>query len=210
MRDLIFRPGTLRSVVAGFVLVFATSACHPVDNAMVAVFGRSMRSQPSFDPYENQVQNEVLPPEGSVPFAAGNFPAAPGQINNGQPEGVAIPMPITQADLINQNPVVVDLANPLAADAGSLARGEEVFVRACAPCHGTGGAGDGPVTQAGMLPMSLLTNQATGYSDGYVYGIIRVGRGLMPAYGHQITHFDRWNVVNYVRSLQAAVPAGDE
>ena len=32
--------------------------------------------------------------------------------------------------------------------------------------------------------------------------MIRLGRGLMPPYGHQISHFDRWHVVNYVRQLQ--------
>jgi mono/diheme cytochrome c family protein len=199
-----------RKAIVALALILFTSACHPVDNIMVAVFGRSMRSQPSFDPYENLDQNAMIPPEGSVPFAAGNFPASPGQINVGQPEGAAIPMPFTQGDLVNQSPVVVNLANPLTANEASLARGQELFDRACSPCHGTGGAGDGPVTQVGMLPMSLLTAQARGYTDGYIYGIIRVGRGLMPAYGHQVAHFDRWNVVNYVRSLQAAAPAGGE
>jgi hypothetical protein len=44
--------------------------------------------------------------------------------------------------------------------------------------------------------------------------MIRVGRGLMPAYGPRITHFDRWKIVNYVRLLQqdanaAAQPGGE-
>jgi hypothetical protein len=29
-----------------------------------------------------------------------------------------------------------------------------------------------------------------------------VGRGLMPEYGSRISHFDRWNVINYVRQLE--------
>ena len=55
--------------------------------AMVAVFGRSMRDQPSFDPYENT----MLPPENSVSFSSGNFPAAPGEFNIGHPESVDVP-----------------------------------------------------------------------------------------------------------------------
>jgi hypothetical protein len=54
-----------------------------------------------------------------------------------------------------------------------------------------------------------------GYTDPYIYGMIRVGRGLMPAYGFRIPHYDRWRIVNYVRSLQIgagslaeAVPQG--
>ena len=169
-----------------------------MDDLLVAIFGRSMRDQPSFDPYENP----QLPPAGSVPFASGNFPAGPDQVNLGQPDGVAQPEPFTQGELVQQIPRIVDMVNPVPSTPASLERGQELYVRACVPCHGTGGLGDGPVTQAGMLPMSLLTDQAIGLADGYIYGMIRVGRGLMPAYGHQLTHFDRWHLVNYVRSLQ--------
>lgn len=196
---------TLRFVrqvrLAALALLLGTgaSACIPMDNLMFSIFGRSMRSQPSFDPYENTVQ----PPEGSVPFAAGNFPAQRGQVALGQPEGAAIPAPVTQVDLVSRPEVVNALMNPVPADAESLARGQVVFNRACAPCHGTAGAGDGLVTQAGMIPMPLTSPQARGYSDGYIYSLIRIGRGLMPPYGHQVSHFDRWNVVNYVRQLQA-------
>jgi mono/diheme cytochrome c family protein len=48
-------------------------------------------------------------------------------------------------------------------------------------------------------------------TDGYIYTLIRVGRGIMPAYAHQIAHYDRWHVVNYVRQLQGpqAAPTPD-
>ena len=42
--------------------------------------------------------------------------------------------------------------------------------------------------------------------DGYLYGMVveasRMGRGLMPRYGDKVRGTDRWDVVNYVRSLQ--------
>jgi hypothetical protein len=54
----------------------------------------------------------------------------------------------------------------------------------------------------------LLTESARGRSDGYLYSILRYGRGIMGKYGDKIPNaHDRWQVVNYVRSLQAAVPA---
>ena len=93
----------------------------------------------------------------------------------------------------------------MAADEASLARGEELFNRMCAVCHGEAGVG----AQAFivdkfrlLMAFNLSGPVVAGYSDGYIYGIIRVGRGLMPPYGHQISHFDRWNIVNYVRVLQ--------
>jgi mono/diheme cytochrome c family protein len=171
---------------------------------MVSIFGRSMRDQASFDPYEYPLNA----PEGSVPFAAGNLEARPGEVNVGQPEGLAqAPAPFTQLDVLNEAEVVVGLANPVPATEASIARGEELFLRFCAPCHGPDGNGvSGYIIPAGFPPYPLMTDRVQGFTDGYIYGMIRAGRGLMPAYGHRISHFDRWNVVNYLRVLQGVVP----
>lgn len=176
------------------------SGCHPMDNLLVAVFGRSMRDSPSFDPYENT----LLPPEGSVAFSMANYPAGPDEFNLGAPDGGVQLPPLSALDMVADPDKASAYVNPVPATAESLARGEVVYERACTPCHGSAGAGDGLVTQAGMISQSLLIEPVLSRTDGYLYGMIRVGRGLMPAYGHQITHFDRWHVVNYVRSLQAA------
>ena len=194
-------------------LLAATSACTPLDDVMASIFGRHMRDSRSFDPYENT----LAPPPNSVPFAAGNITPGPGQLNTGQPvRGFNAP-PFTQADLFQ--PVVQALLNPVAPDEASLARGEVLFNRICAVCHGAAGVG----AQANIIekyPLLVAYNLSgpvvAGYSDGYIYGIMRVGRGLMPPYGHQISHFDRWNIVNYVRVLQRqagnepAVSGGEE
>ncbi len=188
---------------ACLLMLAGSVGCSPFDTVMVTVFGRSMRDQPSFDPYENP----LMPAEGTVPFAAGNYAAAPGEWNLGQPEGAVVPAPFAQIALVQSDPAVVNLANPVEPTAESLARGEQLYLRTCAVCHGEQGFGNGTVTQAGMVAFPLISPQAVAYSDGYLYGMIRVGRGLMPAYGHQIGHFDRWNIVNYVRTLQGVLPA---
>jgi mono/diheme cytochrome c family protein len=74
----------------------------------------------------------------------------------------------------------------------------------CAVCHGALGAGDGPVTKFSLpvLPIGAGTNAATTLSDGYLFGIIRNGRGLMPSY-NRIEEHDRWDLINYLRSIQA-------
>ncbi len=186
------------------VVLFGTG-CTPLDDAMVAVFGRSMRDQSSFDPYENPLNA----PEGAVPFASGNLVARPGEVNLGQPEGVLDPpAPFTQLDILNEAPVVVNLPNPVPVTEESITRGEELFLRFCAPCHGPNAMGvTGYIIPAGYPPYPLITDRVRGFTDGYVYGMIRMGRGLMPGYGHRISHFDRWNVVNYLRVLQGVVPS---
>ena len=183
----------------------ALGACTPLDNAMVAVFGRSMRDQRSFDPYENTRPA----PENSVAFAAGNYPSADGVVNLGQPEGVAIPY-FTQLDLGTPgvgNEVIQGLVNPTNPnDPVSLERGEELYNRFCIVCHGGDGVGaNASIAQFHpVLPAYNLSGDVVAaYSDQYLYAMIRVGRGLMPEYGSRIAHFDRWHVVNYVRQLQA-------
>jgi len=197
-----------RCILAAIVAATASGACVPLDDFMGDVFGRSMRDQPSFDPYENT----LLPPEGSIPFAAGNYPAGPYDVNVGQPEGSAdLPPPFTMDDMTDRPNLLDGLVNPIPPTAESLARGEEVYERFCIVCHGPDGVGTtGYIFEVhpAMAAHSLTAESALGRSDGYIYGMIRVGRVLMPAYGHQIAHYDRWHVVNYVRQLQGLLVEG--
>lgn len=199
-----FARRSLRPLVAGLAVLAATG-CKPLDDAMVAVFGRSMRDQRSFDPYEHTMPA----PENSIAFASGNLPARDGEVNLGQPEGVDLPR-FSQADLGVPgvgNEVIQGLINPIDPnDAVALARGEELYTRFCIVCHGPDGVGANANIAAlhPILPAYDLSGaQVAGYSDQYIYAMVRVGRGLMPEYGSRITHFDRWKVVNYVRQLQA-------
>lgn len=192
----------------GALLVITSGACTPLDDTMAYWAGRHMRISRSFDPYENT----IAPPENSVPFSAGNITAGPGRLNIGQPERGVMPAPFAQADLLG--PVVQNLPNPVPSDAASLERGEVLFERICAICHGSAGVGaEANMTQ--WIPLLVGFNLSgptvAEFSDGYIYGIMRVGRGLMPSYGHQISNFDRWHIVNYVRQLQrdaGNTPAG--
>lgn len=106
----------------------------------------------------------------------------------------------------------VAVANTVTRPAGMAAlpaaRGAELYNTYCAMCHGYQGAGDGTM-RSYLNPPSLLTAQARGYTDGYLYAIVRYGRGLMGQYGDKIVRQDeRWAVVDYVRSLQAASTEG--
>ena len=151
--------------------------------------------------YEAQ-QLPRLPAPGSVPLSAGN--------------GEMLPT-FTQTQL---DSVGAALTNPFPVTPELIERGEVVFQNQCFVCHGAQGAGNGPVVGPGKFPMgpSLVDGTALARSDGYIYGIIRVGRGLMPSYAERINHADRWAVVAYVNQLQglaggaaapAPVPAAD-
>lgn len=90
------------------------------------------------------------------------------------------------------------------------AAGDTLYQNFCTVCHGVAGDAKGPVSGRIGAP-SLLTGRARAYSDGYLYSIIRYGRGVMPRYGDKVyLPSDRWAIVNHVRKLQAQTPAVPE
>jgi mono/diheme cytochrome c family protein len=112
------------------------------------------------------------------------------------------------AGAVSQGPFTANAGPAVPRIPASLdARGDTLFQTYCSMCHGAAGAANGTVTPKIGAP-SLLTARARGYSDGYLYSIVRYGRGVMPRYSDKIYDpIDRWAVVNHVRKLQAAAPA---
>jgi mono/diheme cytochrome c family protein len=84
-------------------------------------------------------------------------------------------------------------------------RGEFVFANFCAVCHGAGGAGNGPVAQRGYPPPpSLLAEHALKMKDGQLFHVLTYGQNNMPSYASQLSREDRWNVILYLRTMQAS------
>ena len=104
------------------------------------------------------------------------------------------------------------LSNPLRPTPEVLEQGEVLFLQYCVMCHGEEGAGDGPVVGENRLPplptLNLVSDRARNdLSDGYIWGMIANGRGVMPAY-RRIPYEDRWQIVEYVRELQTRSAGG--
>ncbi|GAC1655886.1 MAG: hypothetical protein NVS4B3_21020 [Gemmatimonadaceae bacterium] len=149
-----------------------------------------MRRQPKIDPWEEGFADTLTAfranPQGSVPTTG--TPLAGYQVSYQPLPGVI--------DSIGRM-----VLNPVSVDARSLANGRKYFQINCAVCHGVGGAGNGEATKYGMPGINLLTETTRNRSDGYIWGMMRNGRGLMPPY-NRIEDMDRWDVVNYLRALQ--------
>jgi mono/diheme cytochrome c family protein len=132
---------------------------------------------------------------------------APGTVPVVHPGG-DVPPPFTQLQL---DSAAATLSNPLPMDARTLELGRFVYDNQCAVCHGPQGLGDGPIIGQGRFPFASPVNNLQARSDGYLYAVIRAGRGLMPEYGSKTTEVERWAVVHYMRSLEQATggaPAG--
>lgn len=92
--------------------------------------------------------------------------------------------------------------NPIPADEVSLQRGQILFSIHCQVCHGEQGHGDGPLASYfDRTPQNLTGSQITAEFDGSVYLTIVQGFGQMPSLTENLTPRERWDVVNFVRTL---------
>jgi mono/diheme cytochrome c family protein len=92
--------------------------------------------------------------------------------------------------------------NPIAPTQDSVAAGQRIYLKTCALCHGKSGDADGPgVIELGIHPAKLSDPRMRSESDGALFWKITSGKKPMPAYGRRLSETDRWNLVNYVRTL---------
>lgn len=92
--------------------------------------------------------------------------------------------------------------NPVRADQVSLQRGQILYSIHCQLCHGEQGLGDGPLASYfDRTPENLTGSVITAEFDGSVYLTIAQGFGQMPPLAENLTPRERWDVVNYVRTL---------
>jgi mono/diheme cytochrome c family protein len=94
------------------------------------------------------------------------------------------------------------LKNPVTRDALSVRRGELNFQERCAACHGPQGHGGGPVSKFFPPAPDLAYVTVKSRSDGYLFGTITFGGRAMPPLAEGLSARDRWDVVNFVRTVQ--------
>ena len=95
-----------------------------------------------------------------------------------------------------------EMANPIPADARSIAAGKTDYQKQCQSCHGASGKGDGPrAADLKTSPSDLSDSGLWSQSDGELYWKISEGRRPMPTFSKLLTDEQRWNVINYVRTL---------
>lgn len=91
-----------------------------------------------------------------------------------------------------------------------IQRGQERYGIYCAVCHGKSGDGQGITSLYGVPGIAnfhLDNFKSASYPDGRMYEVITNGKGMMGAYGYNIPVEDRWAIIAYVRTLQAAKEA---
>ena len=177
------RPLAAPAALAALVALVAVVAlgCNPDDVVHRIGWFSTMRHQPSIKPYAHPI------------------PPVPGMV------------PVTGAEPLMSLQTADRLANPRTRTSESINRGRFLYETYCLVCHGQTGRGDGPISSAAGGPFfgvrSLVSDTIARRTDGYLYAVIVsgpvMGRGLMPIYGDKVRGTDRWDLVNYLRTLQA-------
>ncbi|MBT8190290.1 MAG: c-type cytochrome [Saprospiraceae bacterium] len=98
--------------------------------------------------------------------------------------------------------------NPYEITDASIANGKELYNLYCSICHGDKGDGNGYLVRddGGVYPVqpaNFLNDEFLAASNGRYYHSIMVGRNLMGSYKDKLNTKERWDVIHYIRSLQA-------
>lgn len=135
---------------------------------------------------ETDVNTVAVPMNGSVPYYYGN----------------------TEEERLRAIEEIVD--NPFPITAEGLAKGKELYDIFCGICHGPTANGVGYLVSEEntnavypAAPANLLLDEHVNATNGRYYHAIIYGRNLMGAYKDKLNYEERWQVIHYIRSLQA-------
>ncbi len=98
-----------------------------------------------------------------------------------------------------------EVANPLESTPTRLESAKILFETNCKHCHGPEGRGDGLVgAYFDPMPVELQSDRVRERQDGEIYWILGNGLGNMPSFGNLLTPEERWELILFIRSLQAS------
>ncbi|MDA9254056.1 cytochrome c [Flavobacteriaceae bacterium] len=94
-----------------------------------------------------------------------------------------------------------NLTSPLVQDETSLEKGKKMYTIYCVSCHGKKGDGNGYLSQAEKF-IGIPSYKDRDITEGSIYHVIMHGKNLMGSHASQITHDERWQIIQYVGKLR--------
>lgn len=99
--------------------------------------------------------------------------------------------------------------NPNRPNVASLANGKLKYNTYCRVCHGdtiavnAAGFAATSINDLGMIAPAVIM-LTPDFTDGYIFKKIKYGGAVMPSLGYATTADDRWDIINYIRTLEKA------
>jgi len=97
----------------------------------------------------------------------------------------------------------LELMNPLQPTPANLARGQVIWTRVCATCHGEGAKGDGGVIPRFPNPPNLVIPKYEPYTEGRIFHVATFGgpEKIMKPLGDHLSAEDRWRAAMHLKGL---------
>jgi mono/diheme cytochrome c family protein len=95
------------------------------------------------------------------------------------------------------------IKNPLKGNADATTAGKKIYTTYCVVCHGDKGKGDG-IAAAGLNPRPAdhTSAKVQSQTDGAIFWKLATGRAPMASYDKTLSRTQRWQVINYMRTLK--------
>ncbi len=149
----------------------------------------AMKAQGYDEFFEDHAGGARVPPEHTVPVGF-------------KPYNIGYNPELAKAD---RNPLAGDMSDE------TLLNGQKFYETNCMVCHGQHGRGNGPLAaKMPNKPPALVSEKIRGWKDGQIYQVITMGQGTMGPYASHVPQKYRWQVVNYIRHLQATDSTASE
>jgi mono/diheme cytochrome c family protein len=161
-----------------------------------------MGLQPKYRTYQPAQTAQFADGKSARPIPAGAVPRLE------QVPGVPYAKAQAGTPAMSDDVVSLSTANPLKIDRNTLEAGQLQFEIFCAVCHGRLGNGDGMIVQRGFTrPPSFHIDRLRTEPDAHIYNVITRCYGAMLSYGDRVPPDVRWEIIAYIRALQAASAA---
>ncbi len=193
-------------VICGMIIV----SCSDVRRSPGRVYMPDMAYSRAYEAYSvSSEQNEALLKKG---IHYSNLPV-PGTIKRGE----LLPFPIPKdRDGDSTNYVASkQIKSPITSlDDAQLTEAERLYLINCAVCHGSKLDGNGPLYRGGEGPFPAAPKNFIGDAgmnampEGQMFYSATYGKNKMGSYASQLDTRQRWMVIYYIKSKQAAAKAG--
>lgn len=204
-------------------VIFSFMSCEPgIDNPgyeMMPDMGHSLAYEANVtDNYSyNTWDNESVVKYATLAYhhdpVKGTIPR--GYLHEGIDESMSIPLNghvpyyygSSESERTRATAEITKNAYPISEKA--IAEGKELFNFYCAICHGAKGDGNGDLVKDDdspypAMPANFMSDNLILASEGKYYHAIMRGKGVMQSFSDKLSYKERWSVIQYIRSMQAA------
>ena len=194
------------SIIVVFVLLAFVWSCSDVRREPGRVYIPDMQYSRALETYSPL---DTLEKQG-IHY---NAMPVPGTIKR----GALFPFPIAKDKTGDTTNYVLakQVQDPVPAlDAGQMKEAERLYLVNCGICHGMKLDGNGPLYNSGNGPFAAAPKNLIGDAvvsvmpEGQMFYSITYGKNMMGSYASQLSSDQRWMVIKYIKSKQAAAKGG--